>query len=68
MKLVSIKKPEAAFKPFYDFLKGIFRWTIIPFFYRTVTKYCERLFEEDYYYDYYFSLGVIILFGLIVFI
>jgi hypothetical protein len=68
VKLISIKKPEATYKPCYDFLKGIFRWTIIPFFYSTVTKFCERLFDEDYHYDYYFSLGVIIVFGMIVFL
>jgi hypothetical protein len=41
IKIVAIKKPNASFKPFYNFFKGIFRWTIIPLTYNSFNMFIQ---------------------------
>ena len=36
VRIIRIKKPNATFKPVYNFFKGFFRWIIIPLFYNSM--------------------------------
>lgn len=33
LKIVACKKPEVRYKPFYTFIKGLFRWMLLPLVY-----------------------------------
>lgn len=43
VKLIAIKKPNASFKPVYNFFKGAFRFTIIPLFYNSMVVFQQNL-------------------------
>lgn len=43
VKIVSIKKPNASFKPFYNFFRGILRWSIIPLLYNSFVLFIQSL-------------------------
>lgn len=65
VRIVRIKKPNATFKPVYNFFKGFFRCIIIPLFYNSMVTLQIGLINQEYHRDYYFSLGVLIFFGII---
>lgn len=66
VKLVSIKRPNASFKPCYHFIKGIFRWLCIPLIYSSFSIYIKYLKDEEYHRDYYASATILIACGVII--
>lgn len=46
IKLIAIKKPDASFKPVYNFFKGALRCTMIPLFYNSMVIFQQNLKEQ----------------------
>lgn len=68
VKLVAIKKPNASFKPFYNFFRGFFRCTAIPLIYNTFNIFILSLQNQDYHRDYYAAVIILIFHGLVMLI
>jgi hypothetical protein len=65
VKMAAIKRPNASFKPFYDFWKGVLRWTIVPLVYNSFNMFIFSLQEQNYHRDYYGAITVLIFYGVV---
>jgi hypothetical protein len=68
VKIVSIKKQNASFKPLYNFFKGFFRWTIVPVAYSSFNTFLISLQNKDYKRDYYGAVTILIFIGVVILI
>jgi hypothetical protein len=68
VKIVSIKKQNASFKPVYNFFKGFFRCILIPLTYNSWIAFIIGLQNEDYHRDYYAAVTILLFCGVVILI